>query len=86
MANVIMNIRVVPVEGFTDFDVLKERIIKVIKPLVMTFDVNVADFFFGLKVINVDLKATEDNGSKVESLLGSVDGVNAVEVTGVTLD
>ena len=86
MANIIMNIRVVPAEGFTDYDSIKKDVIKVITPLVMQFDVNVADFFFGLKVINVDLKATEDNGSKVEALLGKLVNVSGVEVTGVTLD
>lgn len=86
MANVIMNIRVMPVEDFTDYDSIKSAVISALKPLVIDLDVKVADFFFGLKVVNVDLRATEDNGSKVEELLGKLANVGGVEVTGVTLD
>lgn len=91
MANVIMNIRVTPAEGFTDYESIKRDILKVVSPLVLepvsqNLKVVIADFFFGLKVLNVDLRATEDKGSKVEELLGKLANVAGVDVTGVTLD
>jgi len=85
MKQIIYTLRIFPDENITDLDALLKRVMENLKSGKIIAH-QVADYFFGMKILLVNVEAPEVDGvsDRIEEEIRGTNGVSEMEIVSVT--
>ncbi|MCL4337591.1 MAG: elongation factor 1-beta [Candidatus Thermoplasmatota archaeon] len=87
MGDVAVLLKILPTDVELDINVIKDEVVKKVKPLCEVNNVEINEVGFGLKAIKLQVIVPDQEGKidQVEQTISSVDGVGQVDTEEVTL-
>ncbi len=87
MGDVAVLLKILPTDVELDINVIKDEVVKKVKPLCEVNNVEINEVGFGLKAIKLQVIVPDQEGKidHVEQTISSVDGVGQVDTEEVTL-